>query len=460
MTQFRYRFAPSPTGYLHIGGARTALFNWLLARQSKGKFLLRIEDTDKERSTQASVDAILESLQWMGIDWDEEPVIQSSRSEIHKEHVEKLLKAGKAYKCFCTPDELTQRREALMKAGQKPKYDGRCRSADQNQDRPYCVRFLSEDKGSTVVHDLIQGDVTFQNEELDDLVIARTDGTPTYNFVVVIDDMAMGMTHVIRGNDHLNNTPRQIQLYQAFGYPLPQFGHLALILGEDRSRLSKRHGATSVMQYKEEGFLPEALCNFLARIGWSHGDEEIFSMPELIEKFSLKNVVKSSGVFNQEKLVWLNHHYLRQKTDKELVALTRPFFEKEGLKIEDGAYAEKVILSLKEKAKRLPEYVTQGYYFFTDELKQDPKAVAEWLDEKHVALLKQLHDKLSILAAWTEENLKAAFEAVLVANNEKMKSLAQPVRVALTGSVISPGIYELMMILGKEKTLGRLKRVL
>jgi len=456
----RFRFAPSPTGYLHIGGARTALFNWLLARQQKGEFVLRIEDTDRERSTEESTNAILESLKWLGLDWDNELVFQSQRTALYKEHIERLLKEGKAYKCFCTPDELKERRDALMAAGKKPKYDGKCRATDQNQNKPFCVRFISEDVGTTVVDDLIQGKVSFQNEELDDLVLQRTDGSPTYNLVVVIDDHEMKLTHVIRGNDHLNNTPRQIQLYKAFGWTPPQFGHVALILGADKSRLSKRHGATSVLQYKEEGFLPEALNNFLVRIGWSHGDEEIFSMEELKEKFDLKHVGKASGVFNPEKLLWLNAHYIKNKSNKELVSLTKPFFEKEGIHLTDEAYAEKVLGSLKEKAKKLTEFPEQSRYFFTDEIQADPKAAEQWLTEKHRGMLKQLHDKLTTLTDWTEGPLKEAFESVLAANNEKMKSLAQPVRVALTGNTISPGIFDLMMILGREKTIRRLQKII
>ena len=314
----RLRFAPSPTGHLHIGGARTALFNWLYARQNKGTFVLRIEDTDRERSTDEYVHSIMEGMEWLRLSWDEGPFHQVDRMDLYKSYIEKLLSEGKAYKCFCTAEEIDVRKKAMLAAGQKPKYDGLCRNANQNQTKPFCVRFVSKAEGTTIVRDLIKGDVSFENAEMDDLVIQRTDGTPTYNFCVVIDDALMRITHIIRGDDHLNNTPRQILLYEAMGFTPAQFGHLPMILGADKTRLSKRHGATSVLAYREMGFLPDALINFLARIGWSYGDQEIFSREELIEKFSFENVGTSGGVFNQEKLLWLNAHYLKNLDNKTL----------------------------------------------------------------------------------------------------------------------------------------------
>ena len=327
----RVRFAPSPTGHLHIGSARTAVFNWLYARHAKGKFLLRIEDTDKERSKKEFTEAILEGLKWLGIDWDEEPIYQSSRLAVYKETAEKLVAEGKAYYCSCTPEELEEMREQALKTKAKPKYDGRCREKKEHpKGRPLVIRFKSNSDGITVVEDIIQGRVVFDNSELDDLIILRSDGTPTYNFSAVIDDHYMGITHIIRGNDHLNNTPRQIQIYQALGYPIPVFAHHPLILGEDRAKLSKRHGATGLIEFREQGYLPEALINFLVRIGWSYGDKEVFSIPELIELFEIKDLNRSPGVWNQEKLLWLNGYYLRNKSLEELSGLVLPYFLKKG----------------------------------------------------------------------------------------------------------------------------------
>ncbi|RMG90513.1 MAG: glutamate--tRNA ligase, partial [Candidatus Dadabacteria bacterium] len=301
MSGVRTRFAPSPTGYLHVGGARTALFNFLYARHHGGTFVLRIEDTDRERSTEESTRAILDSMQWLGLEWDEGPYFQSQRTELYLEHVEKLLREGKAYRCDCPPEVVEAKRQKALAEGRKPKYDGTCRArTDVDPSKPHVVRFKAPQGGTTTVPDLLRGEVTYDNEELDDLVILRTDGSPTYNFVVVVDDALMGITHVIRGDDHLNNTPRQIQLYHALGYPLPKFAHVPMILGPDKKRLSKRHGATSVEAYREAGFLPEALVNFLARLGWSHGDQEIFSLQELIELFDLDGVGRSASIFNED----------------------------------------------------------------------------------------------------------------------------------------------------------------
>ncbi len=330
MSDLRVRFAPSPTGYLHIGGARTALFNYLLAQKQKGTFVLRIEDTDVARSTQESVDAILDAMDWLGLSCDEGPFYQSDRFDLYKEKVQQLVDEGKAYRCYCSAEELDAKREAAMKDGRKPKYDGTCRNRTDSPDLPYVVRFrLPEGREEVTFADQIKGGISFRTEELDDLIIQRTDGTPTYNFVVVIDDAEMGINLVIRGDDHINNTPRQILLYEALGYEVPLFAHVPMILGSDKKRLSKRHGATSVMAYQELGFLPEAMVNYLVRLGWSLGDEEIFSMADLIEKFSLENVGRSAGVFNPEKLLWLNSHYIKTGDPQRLADLLRPFLEKE-----------------------------------------------------------------------------------------------------------------------------------
>ncbi len=310
MQPVRLRFAPSPTGYLHIGGARTALFNWLYARHCKGSFILRIEDTDIARSTEESIQAIFDSLKWLGLNWDEEPYYQTKRRTLHNEHIEKLISAGKAYPCYCTREELEQMRSKAMQEGRKPKYDGRCRELSAPKSGPATIRFKAHQSGQTVVNDLIKGQVIFDNAELDDLIIRRSDGTPTYNLAVVVDDATLEITHIIRGDDHLNNTPRQILLYQAMGYTPPQFGHVPLILGPDKARLSKRHGATSVTAYRDAGYLPQAMVNYLVRLGWSCGDEEIFSIEDLIQKFSLDKVNKAAAIFDEQKLQWLNAHYI------------------------------------------------------------------------------------------------------------------------------------------------------
>ena len=322
----RTRFAPSPTGYLHVGGARTALFSWLYARHHGGKFILRVEDTDQLRSTEESTRAILDAMTWLGLTWDEGPFFQAERVEIHRNLVKKLIDEGKAYYCTCTPEDLENKRKKALAEGRKPKYDGTCREKNLNKAANTVVRFRGPRMGATIVNDLIKGAISFQNEELDDLVIERADGYPTYNFAVVIDDAEMGITQVIRGDDHVNNTPRQILLYEALGYAVPQFGHVPMILGADKARLSKRHGATSVMAYEEMGYLPEALVNYLVRLGWSHGDQEIFSMDELVSLFTLDSVGKSPAVFNPEKLLWLNQHYIKEYPDTRLAEAMKPFW--------------------------------------------------------------------------------------------------------------------------------------
>ncbi len=454
----RLRFAPSPTGHLHIGGARTALFNWLLARQGKGSLILRIEDTDRERSTEESVHSILEGLAWLGIDWDEGPFHQVERLEIYKSFIEKLIVSGRAYKCFCTPEELDERKKGMIARGEKPKYDARCRKADQNQDKKFCVRFLTQEKGTTVIPDLIKGEVIFENSELDDLVIQRTDGMPTYNLCVVIDDALMRITHIIRGDDHLNNTPRQIQFYEALGFPLPFFAHLPLILGADRSRLSKRHGATSVLAYREMGFLPEALINFLARIGWSHGDEEIFSRQDLLEKFSLETVAKSGGVFNQEKLLWLNAHHLKNTDDKTLAVFVTPFLEKEGITVIPDESLGKAIHLVKERSRTLIELGQALHCFLKEEMTIEAELREKFLNESAVVLLKELKDRFAGLKSFEVPTVKSVVEAFVQEKGIKLKDVAQPLRIGLTGSTVSAGIFEVLSLLGKDKVLHRLHR--
>jgi len=459
VSQVRVRFAPSPTGHLHIGSARTAIINWLYARHTEGKFLLRIEDTDRERSKQEYTEAILAGLKWLGLDWDEPPVYQSPRLAIYQSFAEKLVQEGKAYYCSCTPQELEEMRAAALRIGGKPRYDGRCRNRKEHPEgRPRVIRFKSAATGITVVNDLIQGKVSFDNSELDDLVIMRSDGTPTYNFSAVIDDHEMQISHIIRGNDHLNNTPRQLQIYQALGYQPPLFAHHPLILGQDRAKLSKRHGATGLLDFQEEGYLPEALVNFLLRIGWSRGDQEIFSQSEMIAYFEIKDLSPAPGVWNQEKLLWTNGVYIRQKPAALLAELVLPFFKKRGYAGGIDERFVKMVSLYQVRVQTLLEMVELAWFLFTDEVEFDEQAKTKFLTPSIADALTQLAEIISSLEKINEENLKPAFEQVLTSRNMKMKDLAQPVRVALTGKTVSPGLFEVIELLGKEKTVIRLKK--
>ncbi|MCX5907366.1 MAG: glutamate--tRNA ligase [Deltaproteobacteria bacterium] len=461
MSQMILRFAPSPTGYLHIGGARTALFNFLLARHEDGKFVLRIEDTDQVRSTKESIDAILESMTWLGLDWDEGPIYQTDRLAAYREHAERLLREGKAYYCYCTPEELEEKRSLALKEKRKPKYDGRCRNLTAPiPGRTPAIRFKAPQHGRTILKDLIKGTIEFDNTELDDLIILRGDGWPTYNFSVVVDDATMGITHVIRGDDHVNNTPRQILLYEAFGYPLPQFGHVPMILGPDKARLSKRHGATSVMAYKEMGFLPQALVNYLVRLGWSHGDQEVFTQKELIEDFSLENVGKSAAIFNTEKLLWLNGLYIRQEKTEELAKLLLPFLQKKNLEPRSFPWLVEVVGTLKERSKTLVEMADQAEFYCKSDFAFDEKALKKHLQSKIKEPLEMLIAKLESSPDPDEKGLEEIFKEILSLKGIKLGELAQAVRVALTGKSGSPGIYEVMKILGKDETLKRLSQAL
>ena len=466
MTHVRTRFAPSPTGYLHIGGARTALFNFLFARHHGGKFILRIEDTDRERSTPEAINAIVDAMSWLELDYDEGPFYQTERYPLYKDKVNELLATGKAYPCTCTPSELDAKRQLAQKEKRKPSYDGTCRPAEGvivplPTDKPYTVRFRSQREGSTVVKDLIKGEVIFDNRELDDLIISRSDGTPTYNFCVVVDDIEMAITHIIRGDDHLSNTPRQIQLYEAFGHELPQFAHVPLILGTDKARLSKRHGATSVTAYRDMGYFPEAIVNYLVRLAWSYGDQEIFSLAELREKFSLENVGKSAGVFNPEKFLWVNFQYLKSKSLSQLAEEIVPFIRAKGYPIpEDKVWLEKMIGTLQERAKTLTELVDSAHYYLSDEIAFEAKTAKKFLTADVAGPLQSLTDKLSELTDFNESAIEHAFTRTLEEHGLKMGALAQPVRVALTGGTVSPGIHEVIAVLGKERTIRRLRNAL
>ncbi len=472
MTAVRTRFAPSPTGYLHIGGARTALFNYLFARHHGGTFILRIEDTDRERSTPEAIEAILQGLRWLQLDWDEGPYFQTQRLSLYRDKIDWLLKEGKAYPCTCAPEALDAKRQAALKAKQKPMYDGSCRPADAGdargivaelakQGKSFAIRFQAPRKGTTVVDDKVKGPVVFDNSELDDLIIARSDGTPTYNFCVVVDDIDMGITHIIRGDDHLANTPRQVLLYQALDHATPEFAHVPLILGVDKARLSKRHGATSVMAYRDMGYLPEAMLNYLVRLGWSHGDQEIFSRAELIDKFALAEVGKAAGVFNPEKLLWLNAHYLKARSLSQLAEEVAPAISAKGYPVpQDKQWLEAMISTLRQRARTLVELVDMAHYYLSDEVRWDDKAVKKFLNPSAKGPIEKVLRGLTEIQDFNVATIEQVFAKVLSEEGVSLGSLAQPVRVALTGSTVSPGIYEVIAVLGKERTLKRLHQAL
>lgn len=461
MSALRVRFAPSPTGYLHIGGARTALFNYLLARKEGGTFVLRIEDTDVERSTGESVEAILQAMQWLGLSYDEGPFYQSDRFDLYREKVDQLVDSGAAYRCYCSAEELEAKREKAMKEGGKPRYDGTCRSrSDQPDDQPFVVRFKSPVEGTTSFVDRIKGKISFDNAELDDLIIQRTDGTPTYNFVVVIDDAVMNINLVIRGDDHINNTPRQIPIYQALDYPVPEFAHVPMILGADKKRLSKRHGATSVMAYRDMGYLPEAMVNYLVRLGWSYGDEEIFSMSALIEKFSLDSVGKSAGVFNPDKLLWLNEHYIKTGDPGRLGILVAEILAGQGIDVSAGPAMDAVVATLQDRAKTLLEMAEGATFYFQQPSAYDEAAAAKFLTEDKRPVLELLISKLSALVDFSLERVESAFSQVLDETGLKLGKVGPTVRVALTGGTVSPGIFDVVAVLGRDRVVERLEKAL
>ncbi|MFC1858775.1 glutamate--tRNA ligase [Thermodesulfobacteriota bacterium] len=451
------RFPPSPTGYLHVGGARTALFNWLYARHMKGKFVLRIEDTDIARSTQASVDAIFEALEWLEIDWDEGPFFQSRRFGIYQEYIRKLLDTGHAYCCTCSSDTLEKMRQKAMAEGGKPKYDGTCREKGLTESSDAVVRFRAPLTGTTIVKDVVKGNIVFQNAELDDFIIRRSDGTPTYNFVVVVDDITMGINSIIRGDDHVMNTPKQILIYNALEDPLPIFAHVPMVLGDDRTRLSKRHGAMSVTAYRDMGYLPDAMINYLVRLGWSFGDQEFFSRDELIEKFSLDNVGKSAGVFNPEKLLALNAEHIRNSLPQKLATYLLPLLKEKGVDARQGAFLESVAKTLNVRSKTLIEMADGALFYFQDRVIYDEKAAQKFLKPGILDAVKLLMRQIEKTDDFSEKNLEAVFETVMEATGLKLGKIAQPVRVALTGKAVSPGIFEIISVLGKELTLARLK---
>lgn len=457
----RTRFAPSPTGYLHIGGARTALFSWLHARKHGGRFVLRIEDTDLERSTAESVNAILEGMTWMGLEYDEGPFYQTERFPRYKELVQKLLDEDKAYRCYCTKEELETMREQQMARKEKPRYDSRCRHRTEPREgvEPV-IRFKNPTEGQVVVEDLIRGRVTFNNSELDDLIIARSDGTPTYNFTVVVDDTDMQISHVIRGDDHLNNTPRQMNIMRALGYEPPRFAHVPMILGEDGKRLSKRHGAVNVMQYREEGYLPEALLNYLVRLGWSHGDQEVFLPEEMIALFDIANVNNSASTFNPGKLLWLNQHYIMKSDPAHVAHHLSYHFAKLDVDPSMGPPLTEVVKAQQERAKTLVEMAQNSVFFYKDVTEYEEKAAAKNLKPEALAPLQTLRARLTELPEWTPEAIHDAVNAVAEEAGLKMGKVAQPVRVAVSGGAVSPPIDVTLSLLGREVTLARIDRAM
>lgn len=457
----RTRFAPSPTGLLHVGGVRTALFSWLYAKHHGGTFVLRIEDTDQERSTRESVQAILDGMTWLGLDCDEGPVYQTDRYPRYRAMAEQLLSDGLAYRCTCSRERLEALREQQMAAREKPRYDGHCR--DKNlpaMDEAHVLRFKNPQTGSVCFHDEVYGDIEVENSELDDLILIRSDGHPTYNFAVVIDDWDMAITHVIRGDDHINNTPRQINLFRAFGVPVPHFAHLPMILGDDGKRLSKRHGAVSVMQFRDEGILPQALLNYLVRLGWSHGDQEIFSLDEMIRLFDLKHVSRGVSSFSYDKLYWLNQHYLKAEDHHEAAEALAWHFAKAGIDCTQGPDVAQVVAVQAERCKTLVEMCDKSRYFYEDAVDYDDDAVKKHLRPVVLEPLTQLRERLQAETTWAAERLHQLIDEVSAAFDLSMGKVGQPLRVAVTGSGSSPAIDVTLAMIGKTRTLARLDKAL
>ncbi|HEB94900.1 MAG TPA: glutamate--tRNA ligase [Sedimenticola thiotaurini] len=456
----RTRFAPSPTGYLHVGGARTALFSWLYARRHGGTFVLRIEDTDLERSTTESVNAILEGMTWLGLEYDEGPFYQTRRFDRYDEVIGELLEKGLAYRCDCSRERIERLREEAMQRREKPRYDGHCRHRQVDPDKPHVVRFRNPDEGLVVVDDMIRGRIAFDNRELDDLIIRRSDGSPTYNLTVVVDDSDMAISHVIRGDDHINNTPRQINIFRALGKEPPRFAHVPMILGEDGARLSKRHGAVSVMQYREEGFLPEALLNYLVRLGWSHGDQEIFSLEEMIQLFEIEDVNKAPSSFNTEKLLWLNQHYLKQGDPLHIAHLLSYHLGRLGIDPTSGPDLVEVVEAQRERARTLVEMAEISRFIYQDFEQIEPAAAKKHLRPAARQPLERMRAALAAQEDWSVEALHRLVEQVAEELELKMGKVAQPLRVAVVGRAASPGIDVTLHLVGQEKCLRRIDRAL
>jgi glutamyl-tRNA synthetase len=456
----RTRFAPSPTGFLHIGGARLALYCWLYARAHNGAFILRIEDTDLERSTPEAVTAILDGMQWLGLDYDEGPFFQTQRMQRYQTVIQQLLDENKAYRCYCSKERLEQLREQQIANKQKPRYDGHCRNLTTELNQPFVVRFKNPQSGAVTFDDQVRGRITVQNSELDDLIIARSDGTPTYNFTVVVDDLDMKITHVIRGDDHINNTPRQINILTALGAAPQIYAHAPMILGADGKRLSKRHGAVSVLQYRDEGYLPEALLNYLVRLGWSYGDQEIFSIHEMIAHFKLTDINKAPSTFNPEKLLWLNQHYLKTTAPEKIIKPLAWQLQRLNIDSTNGPELIEIIKAQRERVKTLVEMSERSRFFFEDFQHYDEKVAQKELTAESLSMLKTLHERLKGLHDWNKDAIHTILVKIAEDANVKIGKIAQPLRVATTGSNVSPPIDITLQLLGKEKTLKRIMRAI
>jgi len=457
----RTRFAPSPTGLLHIGGVRTALFCWLYARRHHGVFVLRIEDTDRERSTEAAIRVILDGMKWVGLPHDEGPFYQTQRFDRYREVIDQFLRAGHAYRCYCTKEELDAMRTEQQARGQKPRYDGRCRNRTEPRAgvQPV-VRFRNPESGETIVEDVVHGRVVFQNTELDDLIIARSDGTPTYNFCVVVDDWDMKITHVIRGDDHLNNTPRQMNMLLALGATPPVYAHLPMILGPDGTKLSKRHGAVSVLQYKEEGYLPEALLNYLVRLGWSHGDQEVFTLEEMAQHFDIADVNKSATAFNPEKLMWLNQQHMMRGDPARLALVLKEQLERLGVETDDMATLAGIVVAQRERSKTFAEMARNSLYFFRDFESYDEKAAKKTLTADAVPTIQRAREALAKLSSWTAPAVHDCLDGLAASLGVNLGKIAQPLRVAVAGGSVSPPIDQTLALAGRERVLARIDRAL
>jgi len=457
----RTRFAPSPTGYLHIGGARTALFCWLYARKTGGTFILRVEDTDRERSTQASVDAILEAMDWLGLDYDEGPIYQTDRFDRYKEIVQQLLNDGHAYHCYCSKEELEALRNEQRAAKIKPRYDRRCLgNTAPHEGAESVIRFRNPQEGSVVFEDQVRGRIEISNSELDDLIIARSDGTPTYNLTVVVDDIDMEITHVIRGDDHINNTPRQINIFSALGKQPPLYSHVPMILGDDGKRLSKRHGAVGVMQYRDDGYLPDAVINYLVRLGWSHGDQELFTREEMITLFALEDINKAPSAFNTEKLQWLNQQYIKEQDAEDVAQHLQWHFDHQGIDTSNGPALTEVINALKERAKTLDELAASARYFYEDFTAYNEKADKKQFKQGVDAILSSLLTKLEAVEAWDAEPVYVAIMAVCEELELKLGKVGPPLRLAVTGTAMSPSLDITLVLIGRERSLTRIREAI
>ncbi len=454
------RFAPSPTGYLHVGGARTALFSYLFARKNKGQFHLRIEDTDQERSTDESVQAILDGMQWLGLNWDSDLVFQTQRFDRYKQVVQQLLENSKAYRCYCSKERLDELRAHQIETKQKPRYDGHCRHLTEQKNAPFVVRFKNPESGSVVWNDMVHGKLEFQNTELDDLIIARTDGTPTYNFTVVVDDFDMHMTHVLRGDDHINNTPRQINLFHALDAKPPEYGHLPMILGDDGQRLSKRHGAVSVMQYRDAGFLPEALLNYLVRLGWSHGDQEIFSREEMVNSFDVAHINKSPAAFNTEKLLWLNQHYMKTLPADYVAGHLAFQFKQLNIDASQGPTLIALVQAQAERVKTLQEMAEKSHYFYSDAFVYDEACVAKHFNKDIIPALKLFIQKLEALTDWNKEAIHGVLETTVNETGLKLGKIGPAIRVAITGNTTSPALDLTLCLIGQSRSVQRLQKAM